>query len=65
MKRWPWILIGILSTALLGYGQQAGKDQKNALKVDVNLVLINATVTDPRNRFVTGLERRPLSDLGR
>ncbi len=32
----------------------AGKDQ--TLKVDVDLVLVNATVTDPRNRYVTGLE---------
>ena len=28
-----------------------------SIKVDVDLVLINATVTDPSNRFVTGLEK--------
>src|SRR6266487_4262455 len=27
------------------------------LKVDVDLVLVNATVTDPQNRYVTGLEK--------
>ena len=27
------------------------------LKVDVDLVLVNATVTDPQNRYVTGLEQ--------
>jgi Ca-activated chloride channel family protein len=27
------------------------------LKVDVDLVVVNATVTDPHNRYVTGLER--------
>ena len=26
------------------------------IRVDTNLVLINVTVTDPMNRFVTGLE---------
>lgn len=28
-----------------------------SVKVDVDLVLVNATVTDPGNRFVTGLEK--------
>jgi len=33
-------------------------DQKNqTLKVDVDLVLVNATVTDPQNRYVTGLDK--------
>jgi Ca-activated chloride channel family protein len=27
------------------------------LKVDVDLVMVNATVTDPQNRYVTGLDR--------
>lgn len=57
MKRWAWIVIGILSTVMSGSGQQPAKDQKNSLKVDVNLVLINATVTDSQNRYVTDLER--------
>jgi len=28
-----------------------------SIKIDVDLVLVNATVTDPSNRFVTGLEK--------
>jgi len=31
--------------------------QNPTLKVDVDLVLVNATVTDPQNRYVTGLEK--------
>lgn len=32
-------------------------DQRANIRVDANLVLINVTVTDPMNRFVTGLEK--------
>ncbi len=31
--------------------------QNQTLKVDVDLVMVNATVTDPQNRYVTGLEK--------
>ncbi len=31
--------------------------RRSTLRIDTNLVLINVTVTDPLNRFVTGLER--------
>jgi len=34
-----------------------GKGGQAPLQVDVDLVLVNATVTDPNNRFVTGLEK--------
>jgi Ca-activated chloride channel family protein len=34
-----------------------GKSGQVPLQVDVDLVLVNATVTDPNNRFVTGLEK--------
>ena len=37
----------------------AGKSEKpntQTLKIDVELVLVNATVTDPLNRYVSGLE---------
>jgi len=37
--------------------QTNGKSGASSLKVDVDLVLVNATVTDPNNRFVTGLEK--------
>jgi len=32
-------------------------DGKNAVRVDVDLALVNVTVTDPYNRLVTGLEQ--------
>ena len=35
----------------------AAKGQKNPLRVDVDLALVNVTVTDPYNRLVTGLEQ--------
>jgi Ca-activated chloride channel homolog len=36
--------------------QPASPKQSPGLKVDVDLVLVNATVTDPQNRYVTGLD---------
>jgi Ca-activated chloride channel family protein len=36
---------------------QASKGGQSSIKVEVDLVLVNATVTDPSNRFVTGLEK--------
>jgi len=35
----------------------ANKEQTQTLKVDVDLTLVNATVTDPLNRYVSGLEQ--------
>src|SRR3954454_25231757 len=32
-------------------------NRKSSIRVDTTLVLINVTVTDPLNRFVTGLEK--------
>jgi Ca-activated chloride channel homolog len=37
--------------------QTPPKSQDKALKVDVDLVLVNATVTNPRNQYVTGLDK--------
>ena len=37
--------------------QSASRTQDQSIKVDVNLVLVNATVSDPQQRLVTGLER--------
>ena len=34
-----------------------------SVKVDVDLVLVNATVTDPMNRFVTRSGEGPLQDF--
>lgn len=36
---------------------QLERNPRANIRVDTNLVLINVTVTDPLNRFVTGLER--------
>ncbi|MCI0623586.1 MAG: VWA domain-containing protein [Acidobacteria bacterium] len=36
---------------------QAAKSGQSSIKIEVDLVLVNATVTDPSNRFVTGLEK--------
>src|SRR5215216_718843 len=45
--------IGLLSA------QNAEKQQKkdDTIKVDVDLVTVSATVTDPQNRYVTGLDK--------
>jgi Ca-activated chloride channel homolog len=37
--------------------EQNPKTGNSSIKIDVDLVLVNATVTDPSNRFVTGLEK--------
>src|SRR5262245_49772956 len=37
--------------------QPPSKTNDQTLKVDVDLVLVNATVTNPRNQYVTGLEK--------
>ncbi|MBC7819525.1 MAG: hypothetical protein IAG10_21800, partial [Planctomycetaceae bacterium] len=39
-----------------GVAADEGELPTAAIRVDTNLVLINVTVTDPLNRFVTGLE---------
>src|SRR4051794_5758761 len=35
---------------------KSDKQPPSTLKIDVDLVLVNATVTDPLNRYVSGLE---------
>jgi Ca-activated chloride channel family protein len=42
--------------AAQGAGDKSEKQPPQTLKVDVELVLVNATVTDPLNRYVSGLE---------
>src|ERR1700691_5265466 len=39
------------------FPEEASKDSSKAIRVDVPLVLVNLTVTDPLERVVTGLER--------
>jgi len=59
------LLIGLpaLTVAQAGRTQKsqvtsADKSRTPTLKVDVDLVLVNATVTDSLNRYVSGLERQ-------
>jgi Ca-activated chloride channel family protein len=47
----------VLAISVFTQAQEpAAQKQSPSLKVDVDLVLVNATVTDPQNRYVTGLE---------
>ena len=54
----------LLTSRLLFLGQETEnpespsitKSGQSSIKIEVDLVLVNATVTDPSNRFVTGLE---------
>jgi Ca-activated chloride channel family protein len=49
------VLIGLLTVASLGFAMWA---QGQTLKVDVPVVLVNATVSDVKGRLVAGLERQ-------
>src|SRR4051812_25073393 len=56
------IAIGLCAmVSLVLYGQTAEKPQSSetnkTLKVDVDLVTVNATVTDVQNRVITGLDK--------
>jgi len=55
------IALPALMAARAGHSQtlqapSADKGQNQTLKVDVDLTLVSATVTDPLNRYVSGLE---------
>src|ERR1041384_2202642 len=62
-RKWSRIGFSVIGTLTLPCAssaqeqspQKPSKDQ--TLKVDVDLVLVNATVTNPRNQYVTGLEK--------
>ena len=58
MKRRKWVLTiaTFMLVAVVAYSQDMREALNQTLKIDVDLVLINATVTDPQNRYVTGLE---------
>ena len=60
------IALPVMMAAYAGHSQKLqdtaadkpkASPQNPTLKVDVDLVLVNATVTDPQNRYVTGLEK--------
>lgn len=62
MTRKKWTIaaaiIGVLGGITAITGQSASLSQSSqTLKVDVDLVLVTATVTDQLNRYVSGLER--------
>jgi Ca-activated chloride channel family protein len=50
------VLVLAFSAIIKAQEPAAQKKENQTLKVDVDLVLVNATVTDPQNRYVTGLE---------
>jgi hypothetical protein len=50
------VVLVLALTAIIKAQEPAAQKKDQTLKVDVDLVLVNATVTDPQNRYVTGLE---------
>lgn len=57
-KKWIPAIACLMSLVLVAYSQDMRQVLNQTLKVDVDLVLINATVTDPQSRYVTGLADR-------
>ncbi len=55
-KKWIAATGAFMLVAIMASSQNVQQALNQTLKVDVDLVLINATVTDPQNRYVTGLE---------
>jgi Ca-activated chloride channel family protein len=55
----PIILFSLplLCTAVIRAQERSTKDRNSTIKVDVDLVLVNATVSEPRGRMVTGLRQ--------
>jgi Ca-activated chloride channel homolog len=47
----------LICTAVTRAQEPSQKTKNQTIKVDVDLVLVNATVSDPQGRMVTGLER--------
>ncbi len=55
-RKWVLTITTFMLVAVVAYSQDMRQALNQTLKIDVDLVLINATVTDPRNRYVTGME---------
>src|SRR5215831_15879630 len=51
------VVIIVFSFVVLLCSRRVSKAQEQTLKVDVNLVLVNATVADTNGRLVAGLDR--------
>ena len=50
------VVLVLALSAIIKAQEPSAQKKDQTLKVDVDLVLVNATVTDPQNRYVTGLE---------
>ena len=55
-RKWVLTIATFMLVAVVAYSQDMRDALNQTLKIDVDLVLINATVTDPQNRYVTGLD---------
>ena len=55
-RKWVLTIAAFMLVAAVAYSQDMRQALNQTLKIDVDLVLINATVTDPQNRYVTGLD---------
>src|SRR5712671_4644661 len=55
----PMTLLSLpfLCTTVIRAQERSTKDRNQTIKVDVDLVLVNATVSDSKGRLVTGLEQ--------
>jgi len=51
------LCLGVLGVSLFAGQQDTPAQSNRAIRVDVDLVLANVTVTDSRNRFVEGLKK--------
>jgi Ca-activated chloride channel family protein len=61
LNRYVSFLLMLLMVAVSVHGQKAARNMTatgptDTLRVDVDLVVVNATVTDPENRIVSGLK---------
>ena len=57
MMALPALIVARAGRSQKPHEAPADKEQYQTLKVDVDLTLVNATVTDPLNRYVSGLEK--------
>jgi Ca-activated chloride channel family protein len=52
------VILALIATVASAQDVKApARNSTQTLKIDVDLVLVHATVTDPQNRYVTGLEQ--------
>ena len=56
-KKWLVAMVAFMVVAVAAQSQDLRQALEQTLRVNVDLVLIHATVTDPQNRYVTGLDQ--------